>query len=130
MKLHFVLLGAPRTKKTSNRIVRAGKRGQGCLRIVPSAAHESWKRKVLGRAIAVARASKETPILMPVNVRAHFYRDALRGDAAGYYQALADLLQAAGVIGDDKWIASWDGSRLRKDKDAPRIEVWITPSDS
>ena len=55
-----------------------------------------------------------------------FYRQKRIGDANGYYQGLADALEAAGVLADDKWIVQWDGSRLRKDKDRPRIEVTLT----
>ena len=61
-----------------------------------------------------------------VNVAATFYRDALRGDATGYYQALADLLQAAGIVANDVLCVSWDGSRLAKDAQRPRIEVVLT----
>ena len=63
----------------------------------------------------------------PVNCAAVFYRDAHRGDAVGYYQALGDALEAAGVVSNDKWLVSWDGSRLRKDADRPRICVVLIP---
>ena len=65
------------------------------------------------------------PIAAAVNVRAFFYRQALVGDACGFYQALGDILQDAGIIVNDKQIASWDGTRLRKDAGRPRIEVWL-----
>ncbi len=72
------------------------------------------------------------PITGPVSIEATFYRDALRGDAAGYYQALADLIQephgkrgGLGIILDDKQIQHWDGTRLDKDKGNPRIEVTV-----
>jgi len=68
----------------------------------------------------------------PVLVEAIFYRDADRGDLAGYIQALGDVLQIGGVIRDDELIAGWplpsDGKLpLRKDADRPRIEIVITP---
>lgn len=83
------------------------------------------------------------PIREPVNCMAIFYRQKNIGDAVGFYQALADLLEicqdckqkkrkcqcyqfGARVLDDDKWIVSWDGSRLSKDKDNPRIEVLLT----
>jgi hypothetical protein len=123
--LHFTLHGTPRTKKTSNRVFRSGPKGR--IRFVPSAAHEAWKARVLPQAFRIAREHGGlTPIITQVNVRAHFYRDALRGDAVGYYQALGDLLQAAGIVTNDVLIASWDGSRLMKDAHDPRIEIWIT----
>jgi len=67
-----------------------------------------------------------TALAQPLNCAAIFYRDADRGDAVGYYQALADSLEAAGVVADDKWIKQWDGSRLAKDANRPRIEVVLT----
>jgi hypothetical protein len=66
------------------------------------------------------------PIDSPVNCRALIYRDALRGDAVGFYQAIGDLLQLAGVVTDDKYIVSWDGSRLLKDPVRPRVELELT----
>jgi Holliday junction resolvase RusA-like endonuclease len=44
-------------------------------------------------------------------------------------QALADTLEAAGVVPDDKYIAAWDGSRLLKDAADPRVEVTLTPME-
>jgi len=119
----FTIPGAPRTKKTSNRIVRAGK----FTKVLPSKAHEAWFDAVfLETKTRARRATKvDLPINHPVNVRALFYREALTGDATGYYQALADLLEAAGVVTNDKLLVSWDGSRLSKDSESPRIEVFI-----
>jgi Holliday junction resolvase RusA-like endonuclease len=117
----LVILGAPRTKKTSNRIFRPA--GTKRLRIVPSATHQAWFAAALPQ-VRVQNAGN-APITQPVSVAAVFYRDALRGDAVGYYQALADLLERSGVVEDDKWIVDWDGSRLRKDADRPRIEVYV-----
>lgn len=120
----MVIYGAPRTKKTSNRIVRAGKRP----RVLPSEAFERWA----SAAVPQMRVcwSGRAAISKPVNVAALFYRDAYRGDAVGYYQALADALQAAGVVVDDKWIVSWDGSRMEKDAERPRIELEISEVES
>lgn len=64
-----------------------------------------------------------------LNCAAIFYRDANRGDAVGYYQGLADALESAGVLSDDKWIMQWDGTRLAKDAKRPRIEVTLTALD-
>lgn len=118
----MVIVGAPRTKKNSSSIVRAG--GKGRMRIIPSEAYRRWE------SVAVPQMriywSGRKPINWPVNVRAVFYRDANRGDAVGYYQALADALEKAGVVVNDKWIWSWDGSRMEKDSDRPRVEVEIT----
>jgi Holliday junction resolvase RusA-like endonuclease len=60
-----------------------------------------------------------------VRCAAVFYRDADRGDAVGYYQGLADLLEKRGVLANDKQIADWNGSELRKDAQRPRVELTL-----
>ena len=121
--LSFTILGAPRTKKNHSRLVWAGNRP----RVLPSEAHEEW----FGPALLMAKSIvnrlhyQSFPITIDVNVCATFYRDRNTGDANGYYQALADLLEKAGVVKNDRQIVSWDGSRLRKDAENPRIEVSI-----
>jgi Holliday junction resolvase RusA-like endonuclease len=125
MRIRFTLPGAPRTKKTSNRIVRAGK----FAKVMPSKAYCDYERAlrpVLGAVCAqLADGGVRTPITGPVEVAATFYRDADRGDLCGYMQALGDILQCS-VIVDDIQISSWDGTRLAKDAARPRVEVEMT----
>lgn len=123
--VRLTIPGAPRTKKTSNRVVRAGR--TGCLRILPSEAYERWCSRSM---IPLEwRSPNHQAISVPVNCRALFYRDANAGDAVGYYQGLADLLERAGIVQNDRLIVSWDGSRLLKDAKNPRVEVEITPCE-
>lgn len=63
------------------------------------------------------------PKTVKLNCRALFFRDANAGDAVGYYQGLADVLQEAGILQDDVSIVSWDGTRLTKDANDPRVEL-------
>ncbi|HXT04911.1 MAG TPA: hypothetical protein VN760_12070 [Casimicrobiaceae bacterium] len=58
-----------------------------------------------------------------LNCAAQFFRDRNAGDAVGYYQGLADLLQLAGILEDDVSIVQWDGTRLLKDAENPRVEL-------
>ncbi len=44
-------------------------------------------------------------------------------------EGLADILEAAGIVEDDKWIVSWDGSRLEVDHKRPRVEVELSTVD-
>lgn len=118
------ILGAPRTKKTHNAIVRAG----GKLRVLPSPQFRKWAAMAVPQ-LRVARRGA-APIAEPVNVAAVFFRDARTGDAVGYYQALADALEDAGVVADDKWIVAWDGSRLDADPKRPRIELTISTGEA
>lgn len=112
-----VIPGPPRTKKNHSRLVWNGQRP----RILPSKAYEDWE------AVALAKCKIQGAkyIGVPVNCRANIYRDKATGDAVGYYQALADFLQKACVVLDDKWIVSWDGTRMSKDADNPRVELTL-----
>lgn len=123
--LTLTLPGPPRTKKTSNRLVKAGARH----RVLPSKAWETWRdacyAHTLQRLVRSRRIESQHAIAYPVNVAAVFYRDAARGDAVGYYQGLADVLEYCGIVDDDKWIVAWDGSRLLVDRTNPRVEVEV-----
>jgi hypothetical protein len=115
-EVSFTVTGAPRTKKNSRRHVKV----RGNLVPLPSKAFADWQRKC---AITPEIVLPD----VPYNVRAIFYRDAERGDACGYYQGLSDLLQHHDVISNDKYLVSWDGSRLAVDRVNPRVEVTLTP---
>lgn len=121
--LRLTLPGPPRTKKTSNRLVRAGARH----RILPSKAWEEWRDVCWVASGPWRRKWLEAPLAFNVNVTALFYRDARRGDAVGYYQGLGDVLEYCAIVANDKYITQWDGSRLLVDRDNPRVELEITP---
>ena len=122
--IRLTVTGAPRTKKNSGRIDT--RRGRPIL--FPSKAWEKWLKTAI-IVSSVYPGSTSPParpphhLAYPVNCRAIFYRDRRIGDAVGYYQGLADLLEKRGVVKDDKWIVSWDGSRLDCDRERPRVEV-------
>lgn len=125
MTIGLLISGAPRTKKNHGRVIQRGRRRFH----IPSDAWTMWSRLgALELAQILRRESRMFPIAKSVNLncRALFYRDALMGDAVGYYQGLADLLQYAGVLEDDVSLVSWDGSRLLKDADRPRVELLLT----
>ena len=121
LKVSLTITGAPRTKKNSGRI--STRRGSPI--IFPSAAWQKW----LQSAVISSDQGVRPPIAYPVNCQAIFHRDRRIGDAVGYYQGLADLLEKRGVVMNDRWIVSWDGSRLEVDHDRPRVEV-VLESDS
>ncbi len=121
-RVAFVIHGAPRTKKNSGRLITGriivGTRfRRRSPTILPSRAWENWKNTALVAGVT------GPPIDYPVNCNAAFYRDRAQGDAVGYYQGLADFLEKRQIVTDDKWLISWDGSRLYKDAAAPRVEV-------
>jgi Holliday junction resolvase RusA-like endonuclease len=116
LEFFAVVAVAPRTKKNHGRRLRRGKYTFN----LPSEAFEAFEEAFLEKFTMPEGAHM---IDFPVNARVIFFRDALRGDAVGYYQAIADVLQKARVVEDDKWIVSWDGSRLELDRKNPRLEI-------
>jgi len=120
MTRQYVILGAPRTKKTSNRVVRLRGKKAGRPLVLPSKAWATWCR------FAMIQPASGLDVVVPVNCAATFYRDANRGDLVGYMQGLADLLEKRGIIANDRLIVSWDGSRLAVDRDRPRVEITLT----
>lgn len=92
----------------------------------PSEAWETWCKDLAPILRLDMQAVAAEPIGFEVNCAAKFYRDAERGDLVGFMQGLADLLQHGGVVADDKWITSWDGSQLLKDARNPRVELVLT----
>lgn len=128
MPIKFIIPGPPRTKKTHSRIVNTRTRP----RLLPSQQFMEWNAAAQYHLIDVRRDlipfrdGHHRPIEVPVNCCALFYRDADRGDAVGYYQALADALEEGRIVANDVLIVSWDGSRLLKDAANPRIEVMLT----
>ncbi len=119
MNLRLYIPVTPRTKKTSNRVMRFGKFNK----VMPSEAFIDFQNAALPHLVEQFRPRES--IATPVNVRATFYRDANRGDLVGYMTALADVLERAGVVANDKWIMGWDGTRLDKDAARPRVELVI-----
>lgn len=120
----FVITGAPRTKKTSNRIVRCGR----FSKILPSEAFLEWQKSA-ATSLLDAKMVHSFPISEPLNCRALFFRERSVGDACGFYQGLADLLQHHGIVKNDSQLRSWDGSRLLVDRQNPRVIVTLERSD-
>ena len=117
--MKLTILGAPRTKKNHGFRTKQGHQ-------MPSVAFAAWNR-IAQLQLALWRSKHSGwPFTVPVNVAAEFYRVKLIGDAVGYYQALADALEEGQIVQNDALIVSWDGSRMLKDAERPRIEIEIT----
>lgn len=114
----------PRTKKNSGDILCPHQiRGIKFHAIQPSPAYRKWESGCKRAALYDRTAP---PITWDVNCEALIYRESRIGDAVGYYQAIADCLQTLGVVDDDKRIVSWDGTRMLKDAENPRVEIVLT----
>ena len=135
--ISFVLPVTPRTKKNSREHVTKRAKTTGNMITVPIPSKQyremeagivSWvaPRCMRFQDLAWPVQMRTLRLAQPLNCAAIFYREKNIGDAVGYYQALADALEAAGIVSDDKWITQWDGSRLAKDADRSRIEVTLT----
>ena len=122
------IVGPPATKKNSGEIVRGGRRGTGRPFLLPSAAYRRWARLAIPQLAACARA--HGPVGVPVTLAATVYRARRVGDLINYLQAIQDVLQDAGVLVDDRWVESLDGSRLALDRANPRVEITLIPMQS
>jgi len=134
----------PRTKKNHSRIVMP--KGWKRPLLLPSEEYVEWEEAALlsfcvagiikkymttssrtGKPKEAYKLAKGEPVNWPVNCRALVYRHMINGDSTGFYQAVGDFLQKAGFLLNDKLIAQWDGSRLLKDANRPRVELELTP---
>lgn len=136
-KILVVVSGAPRTKKNHGILTTAG----GRPRMFPSKPWTTWAKEALvfindhplvnipnvGPMLRTpSRTRPWQPLERLLNCTAIFYRQTFGGDAVGFYQGLADLLEHRGVVLNDSQIVSWDGSRLLKDAQNPRTEIVLT----
>lgn len=112
------LVGDPKTKKTSNRIFRPGKGNKGRAVVMPSQSFENYRCEVMTTLVRAWRGRK--PLREPVWIEAEFNsKDRQRKDLNGLMQALGDLMVEAGILQDDFWIHSWDGTRRICDREKP-----------
>src|SRR4029079_8059044 len=119
--MRFVIEGAPATKKTSQRIVT--RKATGKPFIIASKQTKGWTRSAGDQRVAQKPSPSWPALAEDVNCCAHIYRARRQGDAVNFYQAIADALQDAGVVVNDRLIVSWDGSKLLHDKKRPRVEL-------
>lgn len=110
---------APRTKKNSNRIVKA----RGRYMVLPSKLYTDYEKEC--KEFIPAMETIETP----VNIECHYYMSTHRRvDLVNLEEATLDILVKHKVIADDNSniVVSMDGSRVFYDKDSPRTEITIT----
>ena len=116
----IIIRGDPRTKKNSQRLIRAGAR----LIPVTSKAYEQYRRDCLNQ----ITGDKRKRIDFPVNVCCVYYMATRRRvDLTNLLEATDDILVDAGVLEDDNStiITGHDGSRVHYDKCDPRVEIDI-----
>lgn len=121
--LKFTLIGNPATKKNSQDIKVNWSTGKRY--IAQSDRYLAYERDCLWQIGAKYKQNIDYPISLKC---VYFRKSRHRVDLSNLLSATCDILVAAGVIKDDdfKVVASMDGSRVRYDKDNPRVEIEIT----
>ena len=122
-QIRFVLYGQPITKKNSQQIVRLGNRSA----IVPSKAYKAYKALVAPQVMALHLPQIESP----VHAQYTYYLAQRRPtDQSNLIEATDDILVELGVLADDNCLIvhSHDGTRVRYDKENPRVEITLTQS--
>lgn len=122
MTYAFTVLGAPRTKKNSQRIARAK---DGRPFIIQSKSACGWAKDAV-RDLKAASHLPGLPFDAPVNLCARIYRDRAVGDLLNYLAAVSDALETAGIVTNDKWILGLNGCELLVDRQRPRVEIELT----
>lgn len=120
----LTLHGRPYTKKNSQQI--AQNKRTGARFVKPSANYSAYEKACLVQIPQCMRLFIDEP----VNVRCVYWMPTRhRVDLVNLLEATDDILVKAGVLADDnsKIIVGHDGSRVRYDKDRPRVEIHITP---
>nr|DAQ28383.1 MAG TPA: Endodeoxyribonuclease RusA [Caudoviricetes sp.] len=117
--MEIVIQGQPRTKKNGSRIALTPDNKRVLL---PSKAYEQYER------VALVQLARVQAVHGPISVVCRYFLQnrAHWPDLVGLLQATSDILQAAGVIDDDKYIVNYDGSMIAGlDKNNPRVEIII-----
>lgn len=123
MTLNLTIKGRPITKKNHSQIVQPG---DGRPRVVPSKEYKAYSKLF---ALQVRRDAR-MGLVLPCNVKCVYYMPTRhRVDLVNLLEATCDLLVATGVLQDDNSliVAGHDGSRVRYDKENPRVEIEIKP---
>ena len=115
----------PITKKNSQRIVQ--NRRTGRTMVIPSQQYKKYEKdceKLIQRLTE--------PICEPRNVQMVYYMPTRRKvDLVNLQEATLDILVHCGILDDDNRniVYTMDGSKVLYDKDNPRTEVTISPSN-
>lgn len=119
----LVATGRPVTKKNSGVIITPKRPGARPI-MIPSKEYRTWAKTAV-RDFRIGWGGAP-PLTEAVNLCALVYRDRRVGDLANYINAIADALEEAGVVENDRLIVGHDGSRPMVDRERPRVEVVLT----
>ena len=125
----LTLKGDPVTKKNSQQMVMNPKTQRWFP--VPSKQYKKYEKACKEQLREVEHS--DFPISYPVNVKCTYYMPTNRAcDLTNLLEATCDILCSCGVVADDNYkiIASHDGSRVKVDKDNPRVEIEIRENNN
>jgi hypothetical protein len=96
--------------------------------VLPAPDYQAMVKRVAPKLRAAWKAKHVGPVGGPdclIWIEARFVLGPRqRPDLLGLMEAVADLLQAAEVVTDDRWLECWDLTRcIRNDRENPRTEV-------
>lgn len=115
----FMLKGNLRPKKNTQHagVTKGGK---------PFLYHATGSKANWGAFVLQLRAAwKDKPITRDVIVRVAFFRsNKSRVDTSNLVNAFSDILQAAGVVKDDRYLHVWPYP-VRYDHENPRVVFWF-----
>lgn len=130
-RIKFVIGGAPRVKKNTQRSVGFGKSS----RRINSPAYQKWEQAAAPQIDDVMRqyrrmTGKPWPLIdFQHNFSARFFMDTKgQVDLSALYEGIQDLMVKKGMLLDDnsQLLLSHDGSGASVDRDHPRIVIEIT----
>ena len=91
--------------------------------MLPSEAYLEWEANV--RIQARNHIDPQAfPISDPCHVEAAIHYKGRRADLSGSLESIGDAFEGL-LWTDDNLIMSWDGSRMLKDNDSPRVEITL-----
>lgn len=119
----FTIYGQPHVKKNNQKTVWTGR----YFKKIDTPAYKEWHNEAL-KQLKLCKLPAQI-INEPVNMQCIFYMKTKgRVDLSALYEGIQDTLVEFGVLTDDYWgiVAGHDGSRVRFDKENPRMEIIIT----
>ncbi len=117
----FEILGAPATKKNSQRIIV--NKATGRPMIIGGNSARGWEQNAILQ--LASQWHRPGALDQAVRMSATVYRERATGDLLNYLAAVSDALEKARVVTNDRWIVSLDGCRMDKDAENPRVEITL-----
>lgn len=120
MNYKFIIQGRPMTKKNSMTKTRYG--------LIQSKQYRDYEKMALCQ-LMIQKPRNFRTIACAVRMNVEYYMPNRKGwpDLFGLVQATADILESAGIIEDDGYIAEMGGSMIAGiDAEDPRVEITVS----